>query len=112
MTQSSEATISTVFLAWAVFLSTLFECLDLSPLPGFVEVFLPKVFKDPGFVEAEALGDATETWSHSPRILMSIILLSATTRTTLLVKQQCGFTLIGGLLCCSETETSLSDVGF
>ena len=37
MTQSSEATISRVFVAWAVFLSTLFECLDLSPLPGFVE---------------------------------------------------------------------------
>lgn len=42
MTQSSEATISRVFVAWAVFLSTLFESLDLSSLPGFVEALLPK----------------------------------------------------------------------
>ena len=43
MTQSSETTISRVFVAWAVFLSTLFESLDLSPLPGFVDALLPKV---------------------------------------------------------------------
>ena len=55
MTQSSEATMSSFFfLAWAVFLSTLFESLDLSPLP--------KVFNDAGFAETEAMGDATEAW--------------------------------------------------
>lgn len=33
-----------VFVAWVVFLFTLFECLDLKPLPGFVQAFLPQDF--------------------------------------------------------------------
>lgn len=62
MTQRSEATISRIFGAWAVFLSSLFDCLDLSPLLGFVQAFLPKVFEEAGFAETEVLGDATESW--------------------------------------------------
>ena len=110
MTQSSEATISRVFVAWAVFLSTLFECLDLSPLPGFVEAFLPKVFKDAGFVEAEALGDATETWILQPenfdvnKITFSNYKNHTTGKTAVWIYPN------GGLLCCSETYTgTISD---
>ena len=103
MTQSSEATISRVFVAWAVFLSTLFECLDLSPLPGFVDAFLPKVFRDAGFAETEALGDATETWiAQSENFDVNNITFSnyknhTTGKTAVWIYPH------GGLLCCSET---------
>ena len=111
---------SRVCVAWAVFLSTPFECLDLGPLPGFVEALMPKVFKDEGFAETEAEGDATETWSsQSENCNVNVTKHSATTRTTLLVRQQCGFTLMVVFSAAArltqgqyQIETSLSSVGF
>ena len=107
MTQSSEATVSRVFAAWAVFLSILFECFDLSPLPGFVEALLPKVLKDAGFAETEAMGDATETWiSQSENFDVNNITFSnyknhTTGKTAVWVYCH------GGLLCCSETRDNI-----
>jgi len=40
----------------------LFEFLELKPLPGFVEEFLPREFIEAGYEDTETLGDATETW--------------------------------------------------
>ena len=36
MTNTSESTQSRIFSAWAVFLATVFDTIDLSPLPGEV----------------------------------------------------------------------------
>ena len=60
MVQTSVPTISRAFIGWAIFLSTVFECLDLKPLPGFVQTYLSQEFYDAGYVEIEALGDATD----------------------------------------------------
>ena len=49
MTGPSISTVSRNSVAWAVFLSSLFECLELKPLPGFVEEFLPKEFIEAGY---------------------------------------------------------------
>ena len=62
MVQTSVSTISRAFIGWAVFLPTVFECLELKPLLGFVQAHLPQEFYDAGYGETEALGDATETW--------------------------------------------------
>ena len=57
----SVPTTSRAFIGWAIFLSTVFECLDLKMLPGVVQAYLPQEFYDAGYGETEALGDATET---------------------------------------------------
>ena len=41
MTGTSASTQSRIFTAWAVFLSTVFDQLDLSPYPGKVRSLLP-----------------------------------------------------------------------
>ncbi|XP_028518951.1 uncharacterized protein LOC110252056 [Exaiptasia diaphana] len=103
MVQGSEATISRCFCGWAVFLSTLFDCLDLRPLPGFVQAFLPKVFEDAGFAETEVLGDATESWiAQSENFEVNNITFSnyknhTTGKTPVWIYPH------GGLLCCSDT---------
>ena len=59
--QTSVPTMLRAFTGWAIFLSTtVFECLDPKPLPGFVQAYLPQEFYDAGYGETEALGDATE----------------------------------------------------
>lgn len=60
--QTSVSTIAWIFVAWAVFLSNLFECLDFKPLPALVQAFLPQDFHYAGYGETVILGDATETW--------------------------------------------------
>ena len=62
MTAASTSTVSRNFCAWAVFLSSLFEWLELKPLPGFVEESLRREFIEAGYPDTEALEDATETW--------------------------------------------------
>ena len=62
MTAASTSTVSRNFCAWAVVLSSLFEWLELKPLPGFVEESLRRELIEAGFADTEALGDATETW--------------------------------------------------
>ena len=68
-----------------------------------MEAFLPQVFKDAGFVEAEALGDATETWiSQSENFDVNNITFNnhknhTTGKTAVWIYPH------GGLLCCSET---------
>lgn len=98
-----------------MFLSALFGCLDLSPSQGFLEVFLSKVFKDVGFAETEALGDATETWISQPEnfdvdnIKFSNYKNHTTGKTAVWIYPH------GGLLCSSETyqiEKSLSSEVF
>ena len=66
MTNTSESTQSRIFTAWAVFLSTLFDTLDLSPCPGEIASLLPKDFWVSGFQDTMLLGDCTENWIASP----------------------------------------------
>lgn len=40
----------------------MFEFLELKPLPGFVEDFLPGEFIEAGFADTVELGEAAETW--------------------------------------------------
>ena len=90
-------------MAWAVFLSTLFECLDLKPLPGFVQALLPQDFYDAGYGETEALGDATETWiSQSENYDINNITFSSYKNHTT-GKTSVWIYLHGGLLHCSDT---------
>ena len=62
MTNTSISTQSRLFVAWSVFLVTLFESIDLTPLPGEILAFLPKDFWEAGFGNTSCLGDCTETW--------------------------------------------------
>lgn len=102
---------SRVFSAWAVFLATLLESLDLSPLPGFVDSLLPTVFQhSAGFAETEVLGDATETWiGQSENFEVNNITFSnyknhTTGKTSVWIYPH------GGLMCCSDTYPgSISD---
>ncbi|KAL9977211.1 hypothetical protein ACROYT_G014590 [Oculina patagonica] len=74
-----------------------------SPLPGFLEAFRPKVFKDAGFADTEALGNATETWIlQSENFDVNNITFSnyknhTTRKTAIWIYPH------GGLLSCSET---------
>ena len=45
----SSSTISRVFVAWMVFLCCVLDEVNLKPLPGFIEAFLPRVFVDAGY---------------------------------------------------------------
>lgn len=58
----SSSTISRVFVAWMVFLRCVLDEVNLKPLPGFIEAFLPRVFVDAGYADCGILGDNTETW--------------------------------------------------
>ena len=104
MVQTSVSTISRAFIGWAVFLSTVFECLELKPSPGFVQAYLPQEFYDAGYGETEALGDATETWiSQSENYDINNITFSSyknhtTGKTSLWIYPH------GGLLHCSDTS--------
>ena len=57
MTGTSVSTQSRIFTAWAVFLSTLFDQLDLSPCPGEVLFPLPLEFYASGFQDTVLLGE-------------------------------------------------------
>lgn len=66
MTGTSASTQSRIFTAWAVFLSTLFDQLNLSPCRGEVLSLLPLDFYASGFQDTVLLGDCTENWIASP----------------------------------------------
>ena len=66
LTNTSDSTISRIFSAWSIFLSTLFDSIDLSPYPGEVISLLPKEFWSSGFQDTVLLGDCTENWISSP----------------------------------------------
>ena len=109
MTGASISTVSRNVVAWAVFLSSLFECLELKPLPGFVEEFLPKEFIEAGYAAIEALGDATETWiGQSDNYDVNNITFSSYKNHTT-VKTSIWIFTHGGLLHCSKT-ISHSDI--
>ena len=59
-TGTSVSTQSRIFSAWAVFLSTLFDQLDLRPCPGEVLSLLPLDFYASGFQDTVLLADRTE----------------------------------------------------
>jgi len=61
MTNTSISTQSRVFVAWSVFLVVLFDSIDLTPLPGETEAFIPTEFVNAGFGDTACLGDCTET---------------------------------------------------
>lgn len=62
MSNTSASTQSRLFVSWSVFLVTVFESIDLSPLPGELQAFMPKDFHDAGFADTSCLGDCTETY--------------------------------------------------
>ena len=63
MTSTSASTMSRVFVGWCVFLSSIFESINTTPLPSFVDKFMPKNFIEAGYQDTAAIGDATEVWS-------------------------------------------------
>lgn len=66
LTNTSDSTMSRIFSGWAIFLSTLFHSIDLSPYPGEIISLLPKDFWSSGFPDTVLLGDCTENWISSP----------------------------------------------
>jgi hypothetical protein len=58
----SYYTMSRICVAWMTLIRTVFESIDLKPLPGFLEKHMPKKFIDAGFGDCGILGDNTETW--------------------------------------------------
>lgn len=65
MANASDSTLSRSFSAWAVFLSNVFDTIDLSLLPGEVSSLLPRDFWASGFQDTVLLGDCTENWISS-----------------------------------------------
>ena len=65
ITNTSQSTQSRIFTAWAVFLSKLFENLDLRPCPGEVLSLILKDFFSSGFKDTVILADCTENWIAS-----------------------------------------------
>lgn len=65
MTNTSDSTQSRMFRTWRIFLSTVFDTIDLSPLPGEVSSLLPRDFWASGFQDTVLLGDCTENWISS-----------------------------------------------
>jgi len=55
MTNTSVSSQSRVFIAWSIFIVTVFESIDLTLLPGELQAFLPKDFKDAGFGDTSML---------------------------------------------------------
>ena len=45
-----------------MFLSSVFEAIDMTPLPGFVDKFMPKQFAEAGYCDTAVSGDASEVW--------------------------------------------------
>ena len=39
------------FVGWFVFLSCVFEAIDMTPRPGFVDKFMPKQFFEAGYYD-------------------------------------------------------------
>ena len=50
------------FLKECVFMSTIFESIDPTPLPGFWNDYMPKCFMESGYGDTALIGDATEIW--------------------------------------------------
>ena len=80
MTGTSASTISRIFFGWCVFLSSVFQAIDMTPLPGLVNTFLPKQFVEAGYCDVALIGDATEIWiSQSENYDLNNIGVSCTT---------------------------------
>lgn len=62
MTGTSVLTQARIFTALAVFLSTPFDRLDLSPCPGELLSLLPPDVYAAGYQGRVILGDCTENW--------------------------------------------------
>ena len=63
LVEASASTMCRIFVAWMVLICCTFESIDMKPLPGFIEAFLPQCFPDAGFSDVGILGDNTETWT-------------------------------------------------
>ena len=59
MTGNSASTFSKIFVGWCVFSSSVYQAIDMTPLLGFVDTFLPKQFVEAGCWDIALLGDAT-----------------------------------------------------
>lgn len=110
MANTSDSTHSRIFSAWAVFLSTVFDAIDLSPLPGVVSSLLPRDFWASGFQDTVLLGDCTENWTSSSEIydISSAIFRSYKNHDT--GKTGIWITPYGSLVMCTDTYPgSLTD---
>ena len=70
MTATSSSTMSRIFVGWCVFLSSIFESIEMTPLHGFVEKYMPKDFVEAGYSDTAVIGDATEVWISHLRIMI------------------------------------------
>ena len=103
MTNTSISTQSRLFVAWSVFLVTLFESIDLTPLPGEILAFLPKDFWEAGFGNTSCLGDCTETWiAPSENFDVNNVTFSQYKNHTI-GKTSVWLTPCGSLIQCSDT---------
>ena len=51
---------SILYSSWIVFLASMFNCIDLKPVPGFLQSMMPKIFIETGHHFTDQLGDCTE----------------------------------------------------
>ena len=103
MTNTSISTQSRLFVAWSVFLVTVFESIALTPLPGEILAFLPKDFWEAGFGNTSCLGDCTETWiAPSENFDVNNVTFSQCNNHTT-GKTSVWLTPCGSLIQCSDT---------
>ena len=97
MSTTSAATQSRLFVAWSVFLVVLFESIDLTPLPGELQAFLPKDFNDHVWATAESRIVASENFDINT-ITSSQYKNCTTGKTAVWIAPH------GSLLHCSDTH--------
>ena len=110
MTATSSSTMSRIFVGWCVFLSSIFESIDMTPLPGFVEKYIPKDFVEAGYSDTAVIGDATEVWiSQSENYDLNNITFSSYKNHT--TGKICVWTVPAGFLihCTDAYPGSISD---
>lgn len=110
MSNTSASTKSRLFVAWSVFLVTVFESIYLSPLTGELQAFMPKEFYDAVFPGASCLGDGTETYIRASENFEVSNVTFSHYKSHTTGKTSIWITPHGSLLHCSDTYPgSISD---
>lgn len=110
MTDTSSSTMSRIFVGWCVFLSSIFEYIEMTPLPGFVEKYMPKDFVQAEYSDTAVIGDATVVWiSPSENYDLNNITFSSYKNHT--TGKICVWTVTAGFLihCTDAYPGSISD---
>ena len=79
----SEPPMQRLYASWMVFLSLLFNCINLRPAPGFLQTKMPRMFLETGHHLTDQLGNCTEfKLQHASNLDLNILTFSDYENTT------------------------------